>query len=197
MPLETPSKGFIYLILGKYPGGGIYVGQTTDITKRWSRHRSDFKDGKHGNRYLQRAWNKYGEDVFEFKIAEEVITDLTISEQFWIDAYRAAGVMIYNVAVPGDSPMLGRHLSDEHRKKISDANLGNQHTLGRKLSDETKAKISLANKGKVRSHEACMKLSNRMKGNKYNLGRSPSQETRNQISESEKKTKRERKLLCP
>ena len=42
-------------------------------------------------------------------------------------------------------PCYGTHLSDEHKKKISEANRRNQYCKGRILSEETKRKIGLAN----------------------------------------------------
>lgn len=58
-------------------------------------------------------------------------------------------------------PNYGKHLSEETRKKISEANKGNKKCLGRVLSEETKRKIGDAN-------------------------RNPSAETRKKMSESQK-----------
>jgi len=67
-----------------------YVGSSVDIVNRWSHHRSHLKNNKHGNKYLQHAWNKYGEDQFIFKILE-IVTPVTkenleAREDFWIDS---------------------------------------------------------------------------------------------------------------
>lgn len=51
----------------------VYVGQARNIRKRWEVHRCTLESGKHRNGYLQRAWNKYGAEVFRF----EVILDLS------------------------------------------------------------------------------------------------------------------------
>ena len=45
-----------------------YIGSTVDFDKRWRMHKNQLKKGKHHSIYLQRAWNKYGEDVFQFNI---------------------------------------------------------------------------------------------------------------------------------
>lgn len=58
-------------------------------------------------------------------------------------------------------PNYGKHLSEETKKKISEANKGNKKCLGRKLSEETKKKIGNAN-------------------------RNPSEETRRKMSEVRK-----------
>ena len=61
----------IYQITNKI-NGKIYIGSTNNLSKRWNNHRSKLRNGKHENDYLQQAWNKYGEDAFEFSIVEEV-----------------------------------------------------------------------------------------------------------------------------
>ncbi len=52
--------------------GHKYVGQTTRLPiKRWREHLYPLRKGRHHNRYLQAAWNKYGEKAFEFQIIKE------------------------------------------------------------------------------------------------------------------------------
>lgn len=58
----------------------------------------------------------------------------------------------------------------ERSKKISLAMKGNKNGAGRKLSDETKRKISNANKGKVRSEETRQKLREIHLGNSTRKG---------------------------
>lgn len=51
--------------------GKVYIGSSAvDIDCRWSTHRALLRTGKHYNRHLQRAWNKYGESVFTFEVVE-------------------------------------------------------------------------------------------------------------------------------
>ena len=47
-----------------------YYGSAKNIKRRWSRHKSQLKYGRHENLILQRAWNKYGENSFIFEIVE-------------------------------------------------------------------------------------------------------------------------------
>ena len=61
---EERSSG-IYTIICKTTGK-YYIGSAVWIRKRWRNHREDLRKGKHHNLYLQRAWNKYGEDNFDF-----------------------------------------------------------------------------------------------------------------------------------
>lgn len=49
----------------------IYIGATRDkFRDRWGAHIKRLRDGKHGNKYLQEAWNKEGEVNFRFLILE-------------------------------------------------------------------------------------------------------------------------------
>lgn len=68
----------------------MYVGESIDIYRRWHEHIQDLRDGIHTNTHLQRSWNKYGEENFEFNILEECEEDkLFEREKYWIEAYDA------------------------------------------------------------------------------------------------------------
>lgn len=65
-----------------------YIGSTVDsFSKRFDHHYHTLLRGNHKNSHLQNAWNKYGEDTFEFIILEvcefEQVRD---REQFYIDS---------------------------------------------------------------------------------------------------------------
>ena len=60
----------IYEIKNKVTGKG-YIGSSKQIQKRWEQHLLALRKGIHHSVLLQRAWNKYGEDCFEFLIKEE------------------------------------------------------------------------------------------------------------------------------
>ena len=47
-----------------------YIGQSINIKDRWSKHKSELNHQTHDNDYLQKAWNKYGENNFKFYIIE-------------------------------------------------------------------------------------------------------------------------------
>lgn len=65
----------------------LYIGSSIDIEKRWSQHINDLKYGTHHSRYMQRVYNKYGIEVFKFRVIETVdnIDDLLAREQYWLD----------------------------------------------------------------------------------------------------------------
>jgi group I intron endonuclease len=76
----------VYCIVN-FINGHFYVGSSKNISNRWSRHKSDLRKEKHGNRYLQRAWNKYGVENFGFNIIEETsVENLVEREQYYLDS---------------------------------------------------------------------------------------------------------------
>lgn len=58
---------YIYQILNNL-NNKCYIGQTNNIIRRWEQHKNDLKRGVHDNPYLQKTYNKYGLDIFTFKI---------------------------------------------------------------------------------------------------------------------------------
>ena len=54
------------------PTGKIYVGSAVNLSKRQRDHVNSLRQGDHENVYLQRAWDKYGEENFEFTVLEFV-----------------------------------------------------------------------------------------------------------------------------
>jgi len=76
----------VYEIRNKVDGKK-YIGSTTmSFTKRIEHHRCLLKSNTHKNAHLQRAWNKYGEDNFEFNILEVVDKCCTLEvEQVYLD----------------------------------------------------------------------------------------------------------------
>ncbi len=60
-------------------------------------------------------------------------------------------------------PSYGKHISEERKKLISSVNKGNRYCVGRVVSDETRRKISEANKNP--SDETRRKMSASQKGN--------------------------------
>lgn len=64
-----------------------YVGSSINVQKRMNIHKSTLNKKIHENSYLQNAWNKYGNDNFEFLLLEEVGNkeNLITREQYYID----------------------------------------------------------------------------------------------------------------
>ncbi len=81
--------------------GQTYIGQTTAYKKRWIGHKSALRRNKHENPKLQEDHNKYGLDVFEFKIIKEFPPDapsdiLLQEEERIISEHLDRGENLYN-----------------------------------------------------------------------------------------------------
>jgi group I intron endonuclease len=121
--------------------GKRYIGSATRFAGRWSVHRAYLRSGKSSCSLLQKAWNKYGEDKFIFRILE-TINDKSLlieREQYYIDTLKPE----YNATqVAGHNSMLGRKHSPETRAKMSASMQGNKNGIGHIVTDEAKAALS-------------------------------------------------------
>lgn len=81
-----------------------YIGKSVNIYERWRQHKIFLRHNKHHNKYLQFAWNKYGENTFDFYIIEECIEDeLNDKEIFYIQKYDSTNnIYGYNLTDGGD-----------------------------------------------------------------------------------------------
>lgn len=155
------DKGIYYIkntVNGKY-----YIGQSSySIHRRWLLHKWQLRNGIHPNDHLQRAWNEYGEEVFEFKILyltdkDEPLDDLEIEYISKYNAYSEG----YNQTLGGNSNH-GYKPSEETKKKIGIAN--HKRMLGKKLSPETRKRMSASAKGHIKSPEHRKHLSESLTG---------------------------------
>lgn len=67
-----------------------YIGSSKDMHQRWMNHRSKLRGNRHDSKYLQNAWNRYGEIAFVFEVIEVTLNEPTIlvaREQYWIEKY--------------------------------------------------------------------------------------------------------------
>lgn len=176
-----PFPGVIYVIQCLV-SGGVYVGQTIrDVTERWIEHRKQLRGNRHGTPHLQAAWNKYGEQAFEFCVIETfaTIAETNDAECFYIQYFRSIGVRLYNSRLGGRN---GR-MSDEAKAKISASKIGHkksaeelvrrsetrrgfkhsEETIARmrqlRHSDESKEKNRVASTGRKASDETRAKMS--------------------------------------
>lgn len=68
----------------------IYVGETIDYNYRFYKHKYELENNIHDNNHLQNAFNKYGEENFEFDIIIKIQECyLTKAEQYWMDYYKS------------------------------------------------------------------------------------------------------------
>lgn len=136
----------IYGIINKI-NGKVYVGQTGErFLRRYWHHQWKLRDNSHDNMYLQNAWNKYGEDNFEYVILE-VAEDLNLLDELeikYIEYYKKNN-LCYNMLLGGGGRR-GFKMSESAKEIIAQKN--RQHMLGKKHSEETKRKMSETRKGK-------------------------------------------------
>lgn len=100
--------------------------------------------------------------------------------------------------------MKDMHLSEETKRKISEAQKGKHHTeetrrkmseAHKNISEETRRKMSEAQKGRTLSDETRRKISEAMKGRpSWNKDKHHSEETRRKMSEAKKNISAETRL---
>ena len=151
-----------------------------------------------GNREYKRSRN----DIRPPKDKSRIIflkQNLTEAEAFKHEIYMIAvfgrkdlGTGILRNRTDGGEGVSGRILSQESRRKISEANKGNTNCLGKTHSEESKKKMSESQKGntkmlgKTHSEETKRKMSDSSKGNTNFLGKTHSEETKRKMSEIKK-----------
>lgn len=97
-----------------------YIGSAVNIKRRWMRHRNDLRSGQHHSTYMQRSYDKHGEDAFVFEVLEECAVSLLVErEQDYLDQLRPA----FNTN-PLATSSQGRIMSDEEKHKHSIALIG-------------------------------------------------------------------------
>ena len=150
-------KGIIYLAHNTV-NNKIYIGQT--IQKLSARkHGHLFKVKKGFNSYFCNALRKYGIDVFEWDILEEVtIDELDNAEIFWIQYFKYIGAELYNLTDGGNVGTRGYRFSDEAKQRMSEERKGRTHSTetrmkmsdahqGHKFSDTSEEKMSISKSG--------------------------------------------------
>lgn len=162
--------------------GLIYIGSTYNFHRRKIQHFNSLRNKTHKNRKLQNAYNKYGEENFNFSILEYCnISELINNEQKWFDLLKPK----YNIIQFSD-----RHeFTESHRINLSVSHLGHKH------KEESKIKIGIGLKGNT--HRRGKKLSKEhieaiIKGNlsrQYKTGESHPNYGKSKSSESVEKSR--------
>jgi len=81
--------------------GKVYIGQSTQYSRRWTTHKRNLRKNKHENKHFQQDWNEYGEDAFVFEVIEELPPDtsselLLEKEREQIIEHLKRDVILYN-----------------------------------------------------------------------------------------------------
>lgn len=120
---ELPEVSGVYAIVNTL-NNKKYVGSSSNIRKRYRQHYNELSKNHHVNAHLQRAFNKYGKDVFEFWIleqCEDIRDTLFTIEQKWIDSNGDYNICKLASHQSGDV-YTGHTISEEHRKIVAEAN---------------------------------------------------------------------------
>jgi len=166
----------------------IYIGSSKNMSQRKGSHWYKLRKNKHENDYLQKSWNKYGENNFIFSIILECNKNfLEAEENKLIQLHKSSNRDLgYNICPTANNKVvseetrrklsiLAKNRTKEHRRKLSESRKGwnpSEETrkkmrdshLGYKMPIEQKEKISKSNLGKKKSAEARKKMSIASKG---------------------------------
>lgn len=117
----------IYSILNKITNQ-IYIGQSNNVNRRLSSHKSLLKKNKHHNKHLLNSYNKYGVDSFTFNIIETNIHDPFIAddrERFYIKKFNSMNQLFgFNRESGGNDK---KEVSEDSRRKKSESMKGEKH----------------------------------------------------------------------
>lgn len=117
------GKGGIYALRNNI-NGKLYIGCTFRFTQRKSSHLGQLFRGTHQNTYLQKSYDKYGKDAFEFLVLE-IIEDSELlykREYEYIIQYKSLDRDYgYNLLINNTPGSYNRH-TQETKDKIGKAN---------------------------------------------------------------------------
>lgn len=174
----------------------VYIGSAVSFYHRFATHKSVLLKNKHHSKPLQNFVNKYGFDALRFSPIEYCKREKLIErEQFWMDDFechnRKKGFNISPTAgnclgvkqseetrAKKSANSKGKTFSDEHRKNLSIAAMGNKNGNGHIVSEEHRQTLIQVNTGKTHSEETKKKLSEKLLGHKM------SKESRQKMSVS-------------
>jgi group I intron endonuclease len=122
----------------------IYIGSAINFTARKNHHLSCLKRNKHGNKYLQKSFNKYGEQNFIFELIEECNKeDLLIREQYYLDTFKPQ----YNMCKIAGSNF-GIKRSKETCEKLKISNTGKKQSIDTRIK-QSKIRLNKNNKNSM------------------------------------------------
>lgn len=178
----------VYKIISKVHPERIYIGSAFCLRKRWVEHKGDFRRGNHKNGKLQRHYNKYSLEDFEFVILEkfEFTTNdyLLAREQYYIDTLRPwfnicpkAGNRLGSKNQRPKPPLSpealakmkaslkgrevwnkGKRFSKQSRDKMAKSKIGNSNAQGSVRTQEMRDKVGDFFRGKKLSAEHIIKI---------------------------------------
>ena len=181
------NKFYVYFI--ETLDGRVYVGYTSSPEKRWKVHQYRMKSKTHFNLHIQKIFDEFGEDYFEFKVFEEYPTEQEARdrEEYWI-SYFLDNALDLSLNIQRSS--CGGDTISEHpnRDLIVQKMTASLEVRFSSLSPEERkekyGKLGARNGmfGRTHTKEVREKCSKMHLGNTYCLGKKASPETRAKIS---------------
>lgn len=140
------NKSGVYVIINK-KNGRMYIGATKDLGGRNRHHLGRLKENDHHNPFLQKVYDEYGPNIFEFKVllfCEEF--ELSRYEQSLVDYYGVDN--LYNIREYVDSNLGLKHSSDTI-EKMSFIKMGKKNPFyGMKHTEDVIEENRLSSLGK-------------------------------------------------
>lgn len=114
-----------------------YIGSSNNIKYRWQVHLSTLRRGNHHSTYMQRSFNKYGEDTFIFEVIhtmknyDEIL--LRQLEFYYIDKYQSkfnsGAFSIYQI-----SEEWKHRISDSTKKLYTEGYINPRKSVGKRYN---------------------------------------------------------------
>ena len=173
--------------------GKYYIGYSCNIKQRLQKHKSTLRGGNHCNIRMQRAYEKYGSDCFDYEILQECeneeeakyielsyLEDLTIRDKLYNLHYNSSGgdmltfhpdrKQIIEKRVKEQKEQISKMTKEERQERWGQSGEKNG-MYGRTHTDEVKKRLSISIKcreppfkGKQHSEETKLYLSKVRKG---------------------------------
>lgn len=146
----------IYMIVNLH-NSNCYIGSSSNLRARFIRHKRELRKNTHHSIYLQRAYNKYGSEIFVYCILEFTNSELFSSEEKWIERLSPE----YNVGCVGGGDNISNHPNNAQiRAKYSQIQRNRRKNMTQEEKEIMRQKLMGANnpnwKGGIASDNHCI-----------------------------------------
>lgn len=173
--------------------GKVYVGSSSrSLESRRKTHLLGLRSGTHWNQHLQRAWDKYGEEGFEFIVLTLCDPkDCIVFEQCWLDHYQSFDDRYgYNIS-PTAGSSRGTRMTEEQKERYTEG--AKKRMEDPEFRERSIRNLTLGKKGSTKSKEHRENLARAATGKKQSAetiakrvaklrGRSRTQEQRSRMA---------------